>query len=277
MGYDGGGFHSRSVLPAPGDGHLGCTTGGGDPGDAGREVAEVVGVDAVGLLDAQRPQAGGADLVELMGPFGPLHRSGPGGDGFGVGEAVGDDGGRGAEEPFPFAGVVVEPFDALGGDDHAAVEAAEPFEQRGGVARPQRGELVDDEERFAVRSFSSGGVVLEVLEEVAGETGGVVAEGDAVEEDVAGPGVLEGPVTGELLPHCSAEGPIAGEGAFADLVVDVEVAVGEARHQLLERAWLPAGGVVEEDAGAVLVVGLGVVDDSASRLRRAVGSPRQPS
>ena len=122
-----------------------------------------------------------------------LHRSGPAGDELGVGQAVGDDGGGGAEEAGPFAGVVVEAFDGLGGDDHADPEAAEPFEQRGGVRDPQGGELVDDQQRSAAGRLSGGGVVLEVLEEVAGQAGGVVAEGDAVEEEVGGLGVFEGP------------------------------------------------------------------------------------
>ena len=116
-----------------------------------------------------------------MRPFGPLHRSGPAGDRFVVGEAVGDDGRRCAEEAGPFVGIVVEPFDGLGGDDYAAAEGAEPFEQRRRVGDPQGGEFVDDQQCFLMLGFSDGGVVLEVFEEVAGETGPVVAEGHAVE------------------------------------------------------------------------------------------------
>ena len=120
-------------------------------------------------------------MVELVGPLGPLHRSGPGGDRFGVGEAVGDQGGGGAEEAGPFAGVVVEAFDGLGGDDHADTEAAEPFEQGCSVGDAQGGELVDDQQRLAARRFAGGGVVGEVFEEVAGEARRVVAEGDTVQ------------------------------------------------------------------------------------------------
>jgi hypothetical protein len=88
----------------------------------------------------------------LVGAFGSLSGAGPGGDGFGVGDPVGDEGGGGAQEPGPFGRVVVEAFGALGGDDDAAVEGAESFEEGGGVAEAEGGEFVDDEQRSAIRA-----------------------------------------------------------------------------------------------------------------------------
>jgi hypothetical protein len=68
-----------------------------------------------------------------------------------------------------------------------------------------------------------------------------------------------------------AEGAVAGQGAPPDLRVDVEVGVGQAGQQRLEAAGLAAGGVVDGDPGAVLVVGLGVVDDAAQPVAQRGG------
>jgi hypothetical protein len=107
---------------------------------------------------------------------------------------VGDEGAGGVEEPCSLTFVVVEAFDGLGGEDDAGVEGAEPFEEGGGVSEAEGGELVDQEQRLAVGWLSAGAVVGEVFEEVAGEAGGVVAEGEPVEEEVGGAGVFESPV-----------------------------------------------------------------------------------
>ena len=83
-------------------------------------------------------------------------------------------------------------------------------------------------------------------------------------------------LAGEVFAGGGAEGPVAAEGALADRGVDVDVGVGQAGEELLRgRVGLLPGGVVEEDAGAVLVVGLGVVDDAAEPVaqRRGVAPP----
>jgi hypothetical protein len=46
----------------------------------------------------------------------------------------------------------------LGGEDDAGGEAAEAFEERGGVAEAEGGEFVDQQEDFAVGWFSAGAV-----------------------------------------------------------------------------------------------------------------------
>jgi hypothetical protein len=93
------------------------------------------------VLEAEAAHAGGSGGVELVGPFGAADGAGPGDDGVGVGEAVGDEGGGGVEEAVAFGGVVVEAFDGLGGEDDAGVVAAEPFEQHCGVREPPAGHM----------------------------------------------------------------------------------------------------------------------------------------
>ena len=66
-------LHERPPRPAvrvPGDSDLRGPPAGDDPGDAGGQRAEVVGVDAVGVLQAEAAHAGGARMVELVGAFG---------------------------------------------------------------------------------------------------------------------------------------------------------------------------------------------------------------
>jgi hypothetical protein len=72
----------------------------------GTEGAEVVGVDAVGPLDAEDAHAGGAGGVELVGALASFGGVGSSGDGFGVGEAVGDEGAGGVAEAGPVGSVV---------------------------------------------------------------------------------------------------------------------------------------------------------------------------
>jgi hypothetical protein len=134
---------------------------------------------------------------------------------------VGHEGGGGVEEALGFGFVVVEAFDGLSGEDDAGVEAAESFEEGGGVAKSEGGEFVDQQEDVAVGGLSGGAVVGEVFDEVAGQAGGVVAQREAVEEEIGGAGVLERPLPHQAVAHRGGEGAVAGQGAFAHRGVDI--------------------------------------------------------
>src|SRR5581483_8441564 len=162
------------------------------------------------------PQAagpGGDGAVELVGAFGPSGGAGPGDDGVGAGHPVGDHGGGGGQQAGGPAGAVGEAFGGRGGDDEPRREGAEPVDEGGGVGEAEGGELVHQQQRFALGGFAGGGVVGEVLDQEPGQAGGVVAEGHAVEEEIGGPGVLVGPVTVEAAGGGGPEGPVAGQGA----------------------------------------------------------------
>lgn len=68
----------------------------------------------------------------------------------------GDEGGGGVEEAVAFGGVVVEAFDGFGGEDDAGREAAEPFEEGGGVGEAEGGELVHKWNTSARRGVPGG-------------------------------------------------------------------------------------------------------------------------
>ncbi len=119
------------------------------------------------------------------------------------------------------AGSSWRPSDGLGGQDNDGVEAAEPFEEGGGVAEAEGGELVDQQQGFLPGRLPCRAVVDEVLEEVAGEAGGVVAEGQAVEEEVGGAGVLEGPLPHQAAADGGGEGSVAGYRALTDSRINV--------------------------------------------------------
>src|SRR5581483_11830589 len=258
-----------------GDGDFGGMAAVDDPGDAGGEAAEVVGVDAVGVLHPQGAGPGGGGAVELVGPFGAFDGAGPGDDGVGVGDAVGDDRGGGGQEPVGFPGVVVETFGGLGGDHDAGAEGPEPLDQRRRIRQAEGGELVDQQQGPPVGGFAGGGVVGEVLDEVAGETGGVVAQGHPVQQDVRRPGVFVGPGAIESAGCGGGEGPVAGQGAPPYGGVEaVEVGGGQRGEEGREGAGRPARAVDqvgEEIPGAVGVVGLGVVNNPGQSVAQGGG------
>ena len=133
-----GGAHEGGPPPSRHYCHLARSAAGDDPGDAGGEGAEVVGVDPVGVLEAEGAHAGGARRVELVGSFRSSHCAGAGDDGVGVSQAVGDEGGGGVEEAVASGGVVVAAFDGLGGEHDAGVAAGRRTRRPAAARRPSR-------------------------------------------------------------------------------------------------------------------------------------------
>src|SRR5207249_2034288 len=104
-------------------------------------------------------------------------------------------------------------------------------------------ELVDQQQSLPPWRFSDRGVMQKIFDEVAGEAGGVVPEGDAVEEEVAGGGVFVGPGSGEAVCDGGGEGAVAGQCPFAHRRVDVRVRAGKAFEELEQGAGGPVGCV----------------------------------
>ena len=156
------------------------------------ELTDLVGVDPEGVLLAQAAQPGRSVLGrDLDGPLDARPGAGSSCETFGVGALVADEPGRGVEDP---VGSDAEAGVGLAGDDHRRSEASDSLEEVGGVGvHRQRRELVHDQQHPPVDRLAACHVVGEVLDQEPAEAGGLLLEGETVEQHVGGVGVLERP------------------------------------------------------------------------------------
>ena len=159
------------------------------------ETADVVGVDAVLVLDPGGTEAGEGVTFELA--RGEVHAAGAAG----LDELLRgrhrmqqdrlrrtDDPGRRFRAAHPFGELRAED----GGDTEAARPLDDVDESLPGLG--DRGELIDDQQHPLWARLAADGPLRELLDEEAGEVAGLVFEPQPVEQEVGGVELVEGDV-----------------------------------------------------------------------------------